>query len=198
MQALQTYRGTPGEHISSAAATACDMASDTAATVYLEFNDVRVPVRPDHTPDDVVAIWQRGMDEAAEAYRTSPAGQKAAAEAEGRRIQAQADHDAAMATLPETFVDARAAISWLKTFGGPADHVGILGADFDRVADVLERSGWSDGEASGRPEADYAEADLLGRWIIGQAINMLRRGNPPHPMLTHTFSTRFLEMAPVS
>lgn len=30
-----------------------------------------------------------------------------------------------------------------------------------------------------RAEGEYENSDIMGRWIIGQAINMLRKGLPP-------------------
>jgi hypothetical protein len=192
VQEEQIYQGTPGQHISHAAADACEMASERAVKVMLEFNDVMVSVLPDSSPESVVADWQRGMDTAAEAYRASPTGRQAAQRRADQLDQAQAEHDAAMAALPARFADARSAIAWLMSFYDSADDIGIVRKDFGRVADVLEASGWRDSEACHLPKAEYEKPAVLGRWIIGQAIDMLRKGLPPHPVLMDKFGTKFL------
>lgn len=194
MQIQQIYHGTPGQHISQAAADACELALARAKVITLDFNDVQIPVHPGQSPDSVVADWRRDMDAAAETYRISPAGQQAKADADARLAKAQSGHDAAMATLPAAFPDARAAVLWLVPFSDAADHVGIAGREFDRVADVLEGSGWKQDDACGLPSEAYEEEGILGRWIIGQAIDMLKKGMPPHPMLMDKFAAKFLTL----
>lgn len=189
------YRGELGQHITHAAADACDLASARDTVITLVFNDIETKVLPGQHPNSVVEDWQRGMDAAGEAYRNSREGRQDKIEADDRLAKAQSKHDAAMSVLPAKFPDARAAILWLISFSDAADHINIVGRDFGRVVTVLEASGWSQGEACGLPKHEYENADILGRWIIGQAIDMLRKNLPPHSMLMEKFAADFLALS---
>lgn len=104
-------------------------------------------------------------------------------EAAERLNLAQAKHDGLMAMLPSKFAEVKSAIQWLQPFVEAAEHVAVIGTDFPRVASVLEASGWKANEACGLPHSSYEDPNVLGRWIIGQAIDMLRKNIPPHPLL---------------
>ncbi len=75
-------------------------------------------------------------------------------------------------------------IPWMKKYGNDADYIGI---DFkgDIVLEKLTAAGHKPGQYTG---ADFVKGDkeVLGLWIIGQAMDCLKGDNmfgqmPPHP-----------------
>lgn len=186
---------TPGQHIDSAVQAAIDIASRTACPVQFVFNGAHVLVQPGERHRDIVTKWQSTMDRNAAEYRASPAGIKAAERAAVRLAQHQRDHDRLMQELPAAARDEAKLVQWCADFSVAADHSGIVGARFDDAADMLEAAGWRRDDCVGMDKMEFDRAPILARWIVGQAINCMRSGLPPHGV-TQKFAEQYKGMRP--
>jgi hypothetical protein len=175
-----------GSSIDSTIRKMIAMAVATGDLVQAEFNGVGLIAEPGMDPNLLMQFWQSEMDRAAATYRESPAGIKAAADAEARRASEQATADRLMAELPTLdFSDVAAVIDWMEAIADPSDHVGvfmfteaIIGAFNARgfVADV------NVGE-----DFDGEDSDNFARYLIGQGLSNLSTVGAIHSIF-HKFA----------
>ena len=91
-----------------------------------EFNGVTITASADSEPTDLVDWWDGEMKREADEYRKSPAGIKAAQEADVRLKQAQATVDRCMDKLPSLdFTNDLALLEWMAEIQDGADHTGV-------------------------------------------------------------------------
>jgi hypothetical protein len=93
-------------------------------------------------------------------------------------------------------------IGWLHSF---AHHANAASVDFDAAAGLrrgglewicllFESKGYRDGDGVGQDPDWFCTRARLGRYIIGQAINCMRKGLPPHPGATERFCSQYFAL----
>lgn len=172
----------PGDHIAHACGEAVAMATGRGEAVAFEFNGVLVTVQPGEPAADAAARWQAEVDRRQEAYRASPEGRAAAAEAAEESKRHQAETDALVARLPAAVGDLGKLVRWCVALSRPADHVGVR-VDHDAIADVIEAEGYARNAHVGRPPGVFADRRVAGEYLVGQAVDCMRKGMPPHPVI---------------
>jgi hypothetical protein len=186
--ATATYEPMAGDHISTACRKAIALAIRGGTLVTFRFNGIPMTVRPSDPPDRAVKRWEALSAAHAAAWRESPEGQAAAAEAERRRVDCQRKTDALVARLPGVVKELGPLVRWCVEFGKAADHMDVEW-NLSAVADTIEAAGWREKAHVGRAEADFAgNPQMIGEYIVGQAMACLRKGMPPHPGLTEKFA----------
>lgn len=194
MSTTLTIEPLAGSHIDDVINQAISMAKDNAAPVKFTFNGVQMHIDGPNTIDEARQQFDAKIAKSAEDYRNSPAGKAAAAEAALRLADLQGRHDALMMTLPEKFTSHLDAINWLMEYQSPADHLGVVGKSFGTVLSVLSASGYVANDCVGLPQAAYKEPDTLAKYVVGQAMDNMESGMPPHQMV-HRFGADYRQMA---
>ena len=193
-----TYEPSAGTEISHACREAVNMAKRSGATVRFKFNDVELTATPNIKPDAVVAKWRRESNRLSEEYRNSPKGRAAAA--------ARTAEIARLKTQSETLLMALSSIllsgstdelmDWLKSFALVADDVSVK-LDTAALAAKFEAAGFKENESVGQKPEWFNTRPRMAGYIVGQVINCLKRGMPPHPV-TASFVEKYQALSPVS
>lgn len=187
-----------GSHISQACRDALDLAGKSKREVSFSFNGIQMFVPPKRriTVEGLVKRFNYACRGQAERWRNSAEGLTFARERAEAIARKQEAVTAAIAVLPgllamESAQRMDAVVGWLASLVEDADDVGI---DWDRAAGVrggmewvavlLESAGFRESDLVGEPEDSFTSRERMGRYIVGQAINCLRIGLPPHPITT--------------
>jgi hypothetical protein len=85
-----------------------------------------------------------------------------------------------------------ATVDWLDEYIALADDIGV-NPHLKKVKSALEKAGYVNKEFTGKA---FVRDDkrIMGRYIVGQAINCMTNGMPPHPVLGR-FAQEYREMA---
>lgn len=183
------YEPDVGMHITHAVDQALALATRLRSPVTFSFNDIPVTVQLGDMRETILKNWEQAFQQRIVAYRQSEAGRQAARDAEIRRLRAQAATDELMAQLPDCLNSLESAVRWCAKLSNAADHVGVYWEP-GVAADALEMAGYKLNAHVGESrETLEASRQLLGEYLIGQAISCLRGGMPPHPVIA-TFAER--------
>lgn len=193
-----TYEPSAGTRIEHACTEAVTMAKRSGATVRFKFNDVELAATPDREPDDLVADWRHESDRLSEEYRNSPEGRAEAArrESEITTLKAQADEllgklDSLLAENSQDEI-----MGWMKSFAPISDDVSVK-FDTAELAAKFEAAGFKENEGVGQEPEWFNTRPRMAGYIVGQVINCLKRGMPPHPV-TVSFVEKYQAMPPVA
>lgn len=182
------YEAHAGEWINYSARQASKMSQETGKTVTFDFNGIELTVKPDTTPEDVVKTYRDETEARAEAYRNSPEGKRATAEAEASKNKAQATVDKIVKDFPAIVAKGESAIiPTLAELALSADHVDVH-ADLGAVNKILMAKGYKVNDAVGLPQTEYQKPKVLARYLIGQFMNF------PHPNLMDRFAKDYLNL----
>lgn len=163
-----------GCDIRTAARKAIERAQETGLSVQLVFNEVTFVLTAKNDPDTVERTYLSRM--AALAAPTAAAFETAVKENLAKDVeQAQA----MLADLPHCIADEDALVEWVGAFA-------LLnlaqGFDLKALADQLEAAGYVADDMTTEP-VPVPTKRHWARYVIGQAIAMLRSGRAMHPVL---------------
>lgn len=188
---MSAYETGPGQHIDHASREAIRIATEANENVQFTFNDITLTAMPHGSPAQLSALFSLLCEQRAEAYRNSPKGK---AEARARKLELkenQARIDALMLKLAD-LADLDAAVDWLDEYTTLADDIGVK-SHLREVKAALEKAGYVNNEFTGKAFVP-GDKRVMGRYIVGQAINCMANGMPPHPVLGR-FAQEYREMA---
>lgn len=171
-----------GESIQTTAQRAVQFSDDRDAPVQFDFNGVHIVVQTGDTELEVIAQWDSECKRQSDEYHASPQYAFDQAEKEVRRKRFQKTVTNLCACLPACILRGDdVVVRWVGEFARPADHVGVI---FDPyvLVDKLEAAGYVNNAYVGDDEVKASRLKQA-RWMIGQAINCLALGIPPHPVL---------------
>lgn len=183
-----------GTSINEACVEAVSIAIRHNSEVHFDFNDVAMIALPTSNSSILVAEWETENHRQHEAWKNSPEGKRAKAEEKRILVATQNKVDALMAKLSDVYQNERKLMIWLGKLAENADHAGIRW-DAKRVAHLLLKAGYKNGDACGQDQAEYKNPHILARYIAGQVINCITDGMPPHPM-TSCFVKDYLALKP--
>jgi len=170
---MRTYEPMTGETIAVTAEKMVSFAGGTGDAVVANFNDVELTVNPDDDPQAIVDYYNDELGRRAEAYRNSPEGKRAAAEAEERKQQLQRQMDEAMNELDSLdFSDLNAVIAWLGKACDPSDHIGGV-VPHEQIVDTFRENGYVPNANCGT-DFNGEDEENFARWLIGQALEGLK------------------------
>lgn len=179
---MRTYDPIVGYSINDACAELALAAKHHGEPLEMTFNEIRVVADPGDDAATLATRWRFESDLRWKNYRASAEG---TAEAQRRReeiARKQAMVDDLVATWPIVAPNGWAAIlHWVETLTENADDVGVK-LDHAVLASMLETSGHIENQHVGESRAFFETPDNLARYIMGQVINCLRSGMPPHPV----------------
>lgn len=139
-----------------------------------QFNGINMTATKGATVDGILADYETRQEAAAEAYRKSPEGIKAAHEANARATAAKEKYAAQMRKLPTLdFGSEVAVLDWLCDIQDATDHVAVT-VDRKTILAAFAAHGLLPGVNCG---GDYRKGDRDNeyRWLVGQALETLRR-----------------------
>lgn len=191
MRAAENVRSfPPGIHLNEAARLLIRDALESGVEQRGTFNELTIVATATSTVDEVVASFERDMQEEISRWRASPEGIASAERQERRRQEAQTIHDNLVATLDD--IDWKsdvAVINWLCAIQDATDHSGVNVAR-QRIIEAFTSRGYE-------PNANCGEAfraddrDNHFRWLVGQALDGLR-SVAIHPIV-HKFAGEWKE-----
>ena len=189
-----TLYPTPGEHVVRVARAASRIARERRCRVRFTFNGVKLDATPKKSPYTVVWEFHRIIGQLQSNYRLSRRGQE-----ELRRRAAEiADKQSAIMALTQNLgwvldnTNLDTLMDWLKQFVRFADDSGVRIRHED-VAIQFESRGYQENHHVGQPAEWFNTRERMGQYLIGEAINSLRRGLPPHP-ITLQFIDKYWEL----
>lgn len=187
---MQTYTPTVGQTINRAAAEMIMLANKTNDTVMAKFNDIEIKANPCENEAvgvaTIKAYYISESDCRAEAYRNSPEGKRAAAEAEDRKQKLQMKMDEAMSKLESLdFSDLVAVIDWLEEVRDPSDHIGV-NTPSKEIVKFFGKHGFKPGVNCGK-DFDGDSEENFAHWLIGQALDDLKSVGAIHQVF-HKFA----------
>lgn len=191
---MQTYEPSAGTRIAAACRKAVALAVEHDTEVRFTFNGVALQAMPTDRPQLLAARWESIMEAQRKAYRESPEGKKAAAKRQLQITLKQASLDGLVAKMPTT-LDANnldEVVIWVRDVVDPADDVATKW-NAQGVADQLEVAGYRENEHVGQKPEWFNTRERMGHYIIGQAINCMRKGMGPHP-ITLSFCEKYFKL----
>ena len=173
---METYEPIIGENIIEAAKCMVALANRTGDTVAAKFNDIELKTNPSEDLETAAAVitayYSSESSRRAEAYRNSPEGKRAAADAEKRKQQSQCQMDEAMSELSSlNFSDLNAVIGWLEKVRDPSDHVGVV-TPSKQIVETFRGHGYEPSVNCGK-DFNGEDEENFARWLIGQALDNL-------------------------
>lgn len=189
---MLTYRASPGEHISTACEEAKEIAKKNRRPVRFDFNGVKIIATRKKSISSMLWEFNLALGHYSQTYRKSKKYQEYLKKREFKVRCSQLLVDSLVKTLPQFIEEGLDSVVYFcATLSEHADDVDV-NTDLNAIVSALEGAGYIDNEHVGRPESDFSNAETMGRYIIGQAINCMKNGLPPHSITTE-FQKRYLE-----
>lgn len=165
------------------------IANATGLTITSKLNDVLLPVKPGTSPDAAVQEWERMLEEnrktylASDEYKEYQRRRLRELEEKNNRFFKQVAYD--LDALDHS--NPREVVRWLSEFTEYADDIGFLDSGDNRtimrmLPEHFARFGYEPGVNTGK-DFDGNSADNTARYLIGQALDCIKRGMPPHPVM---------------
>lgn len=190
-----TYDPSPGTHIAHACAEAERLATLHKEPLKFKFNDIELIAEPGCDPDKLVIQFQDNADSLRKEYEESDAGKaeknrrtRQIAELKSKSLELLDKLDSVLASNNQDEL-----MTWLKEFTPAADDIAVT---FDKkaLAAKFEKAGFKENEGVGqKPEYFAISRNRMAGYIVGQVINCLNSGMPPHPITIH-FVERYFAM----
>ncbi len=175
-----TVRFPLGTSIDSAARQLVEAAAQSERRVTAEFNGVELIAGPFTAREAIVGAFLRETERRAEAYRRSPTGRAAARESARDIKRLQATHDALVRRLADLpWQQPSTVLEWLCDMQEPSDRIGVSVAR-EAAVEAFEAQGFV-ANANTDDAFDGEDADNVYRWLVGQALDGLKRGRGIHP-----------------
>lgn len=202
-----TYEPMGGENIAHTVRHTARLSKTSGCRVRFRFNDVTLYATPKKSPVTIRWEWELINGQRAEQYRLSKKGQQERARRAAEIVSKQYAVTAAVRGLPGLVENNNLdhLMGWLHSFVEHADDIGVdmnaaanlKGGGHEWIAILFESKGYKENPHVGQPPEWFNTRERMGQYIIGQAINCLRRGMPPHP-ITQSFVAKYYALPPVS
>lgn len=180
-----------GTHIGHACKEAVALAINKQAHVSFSFNGVSLTATPESTPHGLLKEWETERDRQRKEYEASPECAAEKARREDQICKAQEVVDSFMDGIEHVLCTCStdSIMEYLKPFVAAADDIGVK-FDKAKLADILESAGYANNMHVGKPPEAFNERIIMAEYILGQAVNCLRSGMPPH-QVTNSFIERY-------
>lgn len=181
MQQATHYEPDSGTHIEHACKEATALAIKAGHVIPFKFNDIALTASPQTSWKKLAEKFHSDCEKRRTEYEQSPEGIEAAENRKSEIAIKQQTVSNLIATLPTTLKEGSLddVIDWLKRFTNPSDDIGVR-FDKQKVSEIFEFHGYMENEGVGEKPDWFNTRERMGRYIIGQAINCLKSGMPPH------------------
>jgi hypothetical protein len=192
------YEPMCGDNIAHTVRHTARLSKTSGCRVRFSFNGVTLQATPKKSPVTLLWEWERINGQHAEKYRLSKKGQDAHAirTAETARLKTQSE--TLLMALSSILLSGSTdeLMGWLKSFALVADDVSVK-LDTATLAAKFEAAGFKENEGVGQKPEWFNTRPRMASYIVGQVINCLKRGMPPHPV-TVSFVEKYQALSPVS
>lgn len=187
------YEPLGGERIEHACHEATRLAKEHRRLCRFSFNDVTLMAAPKKSAYTLEWEWTWTLERERSAYRNSKKGQEAERQRVAEVSAMQIQSDFLIKDLPNACQGGLDKVMlWLSAFAEVADRIGVT-FDTDWIIALLESAGFRENAHVGRHPSAFNNRKMMGHYIVGQAINCMRQGMPPHPM-TLTFVEKYFKL----
>ena len=171
----------PGTSISDTAKAALEYLemNKKVRAVQFDFNQINVEVTRSLTVKDVCDFYSREVRRSYDEYCNTQEYLERKKEREEVAKLSQMKIDALMKSLPDVVKDEPQLILWMEKYCSLADNT-CVNTYLDDVLFQLLKAGYAINDAVGLPKEEYADLHTSARYILGQIMDFLNRGNPPH------------------
>lgn len=168
------------------------MAMNQKAKVKFSFNGIALEATPESSPPALEREWSAKKEQAAKDYRESPQGIAAAKKRTADIIRKQRSLNTSLDVLADIIADHDKLMIWLKGVAEDADDIAVT-LPKKRMIEQLEAAGFVENEHVGEKPEWFNSRPRMAHYIVGQALNCLRRGMGPHPV-TGSFVERYFAL----
>ena len=176
------YETMAGQHIQNACIEATLLSIKNQCDVEFEFNGVHLTATKDNPSHWLKSEFDRILKENREKYLQSDEYKEWQKKQKEKLEQRQNIMDTSIMPTFSDIIESGHSdyiMSWLKQFTINADYIDVT-YDKKYIADFLELNGFKENEHVGQDKEFFNTKENMARYIIGQVINCLRNGMPPH------------------
>jgi hypothetical protein len=172
-----------GTHINQACKEAAALAKENGRIVNFNFNGVKLSASPGKPASTL--NWEYNMEMNRLAHTPEAVRKRKEWEAESARevAETQVKADRLMGKLPQVVGNLTELMAWLKEYTPCADLIGVKAGN-EQLLMSLTEAGYEVGWGVGKPKEFFVKAENVGRWVVGQVMDCLKRGMGPHPITT--------------
>lgn len=178
-----TYDPLAGTHIKDACGEAVSIAIKKDARVTFSFNGVNLTASPDTSRSELERQFSSEMERVRKEWEASPecAVEKKKRNTDIERRQRETDHfmDGIERVVATCSLDD--VMDCLRPFVQNADHIGVK-FDKGKLANIFKGAGYKNNMHVGLPPEAFNARKIMGEYILGQVVNCLESGMPPHPV----------------
>lgn len=179
----KTYEPHAGQDIIDAISRALTLARESGDDVTFAFNDIQLSAIPTDTAENILQRWEEICAQKQAEYLASDEYKQVHEERKKKITQKTIRMSGLMAELARlNFENLDEVLIWLKRYAELADDIGV-NYHPDTVLNYFTQAGFKSNENVGFDESAYVDKNIFGRYIVGQAINYLESGMPPHPII---------------
>lgn len=162
--------------------------------ILMSMNGVIVPVTAGSPAEESQRYFELAMEESSARYRASPEYAKQQREAAQRSEDTLTAIDRLLLKHDNEYLivdgDDRTlrALAWTIALAKHVDHVDVAKETHQEILGVLKKLGYVANDALGYTDAEYAaDRELRARYIVGQAVNVMEKNMPIHPVTYYVF-----------
>jgi len=176
-----TYEPLCGDRIENACLEATKIATETRYPVEFQFNGIKLTALPD---GDAAALrdeyWLKSH-KAVKDYKASQKGQEAARKRDKEVAEKQERLDGDEETLYQVIATCSESdlMDWLYSFA--QDDIAVK-VNYPKIIELLTSGGYQANQHVGQPVEFFKDKSHMAQWIIGQAMDCMSKGMPPHPI----------------
>lgn len=167
----------------------CEIASQWTSLankgIEFNFNGILITATPGDSSDSLCQSYETQSEQRSKDYQESPAGKAAAEENRKDIFNKQLIIDRLVSKLPIVIDDEFAILKWACA----VEHNSRIGVkcNYRALGEALG-SRWPNNAHVGKtPEEINASPQITAEYIMGQVVNCLLMGTPPHPMVNHFY-----------
>ena len=190
-----TYRPECGTELTTAIRHARALAKRQRARVQLPFNGVLLWVTPKKSPATILWEWTLANSRLMSRYHQSAAYQRQQTERAAEIARKQTLVTRLVAALPSVLACPERSwlMLWLDVFTYNADDMAVL-FNHQALAVQLETAGYVVNQHVGAPKASFTNRRVVEQYILGQVLNCLHEGMPPHPITRKFIDQYFAQL----
>lgn len=167
-----------GENIDFSCKHTLELAKKGKCRVMFKFNDIKLEATPNKSLDTLKWKFNNILGQKSEAYRVSKKGQDSIKARKVQVSEKQEKIDFLIRDMGFAMFKMDVLMDWLYNFTEVADDIDVK-YNSAEIIKVLE-SKYVENAYVGDPPNSFNNKDKMGKYIIGQAINNLKSGMPPH------------------
>ena len=179
----QVYKPMAGDSIEEAARVAVFRAKTFKQPVEFYFNEIGLNATEDTNPEDIVRDYHEKRKIIHDEWLNSPEHVSYRKQRNAELLMAQRCYDFLLKVMGDTFESGvENMLVWLRFYAQTADRRDLK-TDHHRVYVKLLDMGYQENLYLGLSPEAYQNPITLSEYIIGQAMDSLKRDMPPHPVI---------------